>query len=540
MNKRWVFFLSFIVIAITSSVVIFLSQDKHFLRRIGNILKGMPEKNATYNIQYRLRRAFPVTENKPIVVIIPSYNNVSVCRKNLASVFEQTYPNYRVIYIDDCSSDHTFEKVKETITFYQKEDKVTLIHNETRRGAAANLYDAIHSCQDNEIVALLDGDDWLAHENVLQKINSYYANPDVWVTYGKAIEHPKYTKICGERLSDKDLLDQKARDDGKFVIAMLRTFYAGIYKNIKLEDLMFEGSFLKMAQDMACMFPVVEMSKEHVYAPNEILYIINRNNPINDSKVDLFFQQKMDQHIRSLPKYAALEKPFGQKKAVQGITIVLRSEDSPLYLYASLESITTYVKDVEKVYVLFSASSEEFLRAYNEVAKVFSSAHFIEGKDLNKIHMTSSHYLVGRDDLVFKEPVSLKVAASLLEKTHAYAYCFIKDNTLLPVKLSLSKEDSILQLDALQEELPLLNSGMMLYRKEQLLKVFGVHAQKPASGTAILLSKVQKLAQLPDATSFYAFSKNDLLKKFQGGEKIALTSIRSLNAEKAQIQFAQR
>ena len=44
---------------------------------------------------------------RSIVVIIPSYNNVRWVEKNLMSVFEQKYENFRVIYIDDCSTDGT-------------------------------------------------------------------------------------------------------------------------------------------------------------------------------------------------------------------------------------------------------------------------------------------------------------------------------------------------------------------------------------------------------------------------------------------------
>lgn len=42
-----------------------------------------------------------------MVVVIPSYKNAQWYECNLASVFEQTYKNYSVIYIDDASPDKT-------------------------------------------------------------------------------------------------------------------------------------------------------------------------------------------------------------------------------------------------------------------------------------------------------------------------------------------------------------------------------------------------------------------------------------------------
>ena len=43
----------------------------------------------------------------PLVVIIPSYNNAQWYKKNLDSVFNQRYSNYRIIYLDDASTDQT-------------------------------------------------------------------------------------------------------------------------------------------------------------------------------------------------------------------------------------------------------------------------------------------------------------------------------------------------------------------------------------------------------------------------------------------------
>ncbi len=50
---------------------------------------------------------------KPIVVLITSYNNAKWVKENLESACCQEYTNYRVIYIDDASTDNTYTLVKE-------------------------------------------------------------------------------------------------------------------------------------------------------------------------------------------------------------------------------------------------------------------------------------------------------------------------------------------------------------------------------------------------------------------------------------------
>ncbi len=63
-----------------------------------------------------------------------------------------------------------------------------MICNKERRGALANLYATIHRCQDNAIVVTVDGDDQLAHPDVLKELNKVYTKQLVWLTHGKLQE----------------------------------------------------------------------------------------------------------------------------------------------------------------------------------------------------------------------------------------------------------------------------------------------------------------------------------------------------------------
>src|SRR3989304_7228452 len=103
---------------------------------------------------------------KKIVVVIPSYKNENWCDKNLQSVFSQNYLNFRVLYTNDCSPDGTAQLVQRFIDNYNISDKIKFINNSERLGAMHNLYNMIHSCEDDEIVVTLDGDDMLAHTHV--------------------------------------------------------------------------------------------------------------------------------------------------------------------------------------------------------------------------------------------------------------------------------------------------------------------------------------------------------------------------------------
>ena len=115
-------------------------------------------------------------------ILIASYNNEDWVEYNLASVLNQTYDNYEVIYVDDCSQDNTFEKVKEIVG---DNKKFTIIKNELNLGGTYNHTRFFDSIEDDEILVLIDGDDWFFDDHVLDKLNSFYNEKNVWMTYGK-------------------------------------------------------------------------------------------------------------------------------------------------------------------------------------------------------------------------------------------------------------------------------------------------------------------------------------------------------------------
>lgn len=248
---------------------------------------------------------FAEIEEKPMVVVIPSYNNKNWYQRNLDSVFIQKYVNYRVIYIDDASPDCTGLLVKSYIKQWGQERRVTLIQNAKRNGALANIYEAVHLCAPHEIIVTLDGDDWFYDDQVLTKLNEAYSDLDVWMTYGQFVHYP-----CGSPGWASEVPDHVIASNGireySWVTTHLRTFYAGLFHKIKKDDLLLEGVFFPMAWDLAFMFPMLEMSGRHSRFIPDTLYVYNVATPFNDIKVDPAYQLGLGWLIRTREKYAPL------------------------------------------------------------------------------------------------------------------------------------------------------------------------------------------------------------------------------------------
>lgn len=91
-----------------------------------------------------------------VSVVLCTYNGERYIREQLESVLTQTYPLYEIIISDDCSSDHTWEIVKEYEDRYP--DLIRYYQNETNLYWWRNFYKAMLLAK-GDYIAFCDQDD---------------------------------------------------------------------------------------------------------------------------------------------------------------------------------------------------------------------------------------------------------------------------------------------------------------------------------------------------------------------------------------------
>ncbi len=246
---------------------------------------------------------------KPLVIVIPSYNNKAWYEYNLGSALSQHYHNFRIIYIDDASTDGTGDLVEEYIRDWDIDNRVTLIRNSERCGALANTYRAVWMCHPDEIVAILDGDDWFAHVHVLEKLNEVYSDSAVWTTYGQFRYYP-----CGSpgwaRALPQEVIQANTIRYYDWVTTHLRTFYAGLFQRIDAQDLLYNNQFFSTAGDLAYTWPIMEMAGMHSQFIPDVLYIYNVASQLNDHKVAANLQIYFTYVIRNKKPYNPIASPY--------------------------------------------------------------------------------------------------------------------------------------------------------------------------------------------------------------------------------------
>lgn len=230
-----------------------------------------------------------------IKIIIPFYNPGSFLEQCVATAMSQKYENYKVIFVDDMSTDGSYDKLP------HDDERAIIIRNEVRKTALENIHNAImNHCEPDDIVVLLDGDDWFPNKKILQYIDEQYKKHDCWIMYGQA------SWTDGRRGFARAYTKEEFNNIRKapFKVSHLRTFRAGLYQKIQEQDPTFScmkdlnDNFYKMTYDVAIMFPIMEMAGyDKVRFNDTILYIYNRDNPISDDKVNQQLQWDIHEEI---------------------------------------------------------------------------------------------------------------------------------------------------------------------------------------------------------------------------------------------------
>ena len=94
--------------------------------------------------------------NEPLVSIItPVYNAERFLSETIKSVKEQTYKNWELLLVDDCSKDNSAKIIKE---FNRTDDRIKYIKLEKNSGASISRNTGIKNAK-GRFIAFVDSDD---------------------------------------------------------------------------------------------------------------------------------------------------------------------------------------------------------------------------------------------------------------------------------------------------------------------------------------------------------------------------------------------
>lgn len=118
-----------------------------------------------------------------VSIITPSYNTAKFIGKTIESVQNQTYKNWEMIIVDDCSKDNTDEIVAE----YLSDGRIRFIKNDKNSGAAVSRNRALREAN-GKWIAFLDSDDLWSSDKLEKQVRFMKKN-------GYHFSYTKYEEI---------------------------------------------------------------------------------------------------------------------------------------------------------------------------------------------------------------------------------------------------------------------------------------------------------------------------------------------------------
>ena len=125
-----------------------------------------------------------------VSIIMPSYNTARFISETIESVLAQTYTNWELIIVDDCSTDNTDEVVAAF-----SDERIRYLKNEKNSGAAVSRNYALREAR-GRWIAFLDSDD-LWHPEKLEKQIIFMESGDYSFSYTDYIQIDEESKSLG-------------------------------------------------------------------------------------------------------------------------------------------------------------------------------------------------------------------------------------------------------------------------------------------------------------------------------------------------------
>lgn len=107
-----------------------------------------------------------------VSIIMPSYNSEKYLPQTIESVLAQSYKNFELLIVDDCSTDNSVSVIKE---YQEKDSRIRLFHNEQNQGCAYSRNLALREAK-GDWIAFLDSDDLWLPEKLTKQLNFMVQN----------------------------------------------------------------------------------------------------------------------------------------------------------------------------------------------------------------------------------------------------------------------------------------------------------------------------------------------------------------------------
>lgn len=209
-----------------------------------------------------------------ISVVIPAYNAEKYISHTIDSVLVQTYTDYEIIVVDDCSKDKTYEIA---LSYADRYPNIRVYKNEQNSGVSHSRNFGV-SVANGDYIAFLDSDDMWREDKLSKQVELLKQNPEAALCFtassfidddGNELE---YVLNVPEKIAFKTLLKQNLISCSSVVV-----------KKSYMQEIKMQSD--KMHEDFAVWLKILQ-KEPYAYGINEPLLKYRRlNNSKSSNKI---------------------------------------------------------------------------------------------------------------------------------------------------------------------------------------------------------------------------------------------------------------
>lgn len=169
-----------------------------------------------------------------VSVVITSYNYDKYIKDAIESILNQSYSDFELVIIDDCSTDNSVKIIKQF-----EDERIKFIQNEENLGLKSSMQKAISYCS-GEWIAFLESDDLWLPDTLEKRLACAEKYPQVGIIFNDVLE-----------FGDEDwLLAVKNNFDRVRKILSKKTFPKNIFYDINVHNLILTFSSVMIKREL--------------------------------------------------------------------------------------------------------------------------------------------------------------------------------------------------------------------------------------------------------------------------------------------------
>jgi len=279
-----------------------------------------------------------------ISVVIPTYNRSEILKRAINSIISQTFQEWELIVVDDCSTDNTFDVVN-SFTVNDQRIKYHKLERNSGANAARNQGTKLAKA---DIISFLDSDDEMHPLNLQKQYEKFTSSSGLALCYVGVDYYSENTKVSEVHQRMRGSLEKYLFTNLKGLGSSTSGF------SIRKEVIEKIGGFDESMASQQDLDLLVRVARFHtidfIDGCNTKMYL-NSDNRISDNpqsviKGEVQFLQKHERRIRELGLYHHVARKLARKYALyskdlrKAYSMLFRSiRYRPTYFYAYIYAL---------------------------------------------------------------------------------------------------------------------------------------------------------------------------------------------------------